>query len=94
METGTFAESAAISKATLNRCGEDVGEPRLDSLREGGVVVIVRLSMLRLTSPAPTCYVELYPKFNAVESTVVSNFRKIPRPPGQRPAIIVRTVEG
>ena len=69
METRHVAESAAISKATLTGVVKTL-ESRGWITREG-VVGDRRLVHLRLTQSGTDVMVELYPKFNAVESTVV-----------------------
>ena len=69
METRHVAESAAISKATLTGVVKTL-ESRGWITREG-VVGDRRLVQLRLTQSGTDVMVELYPKFNAVESTVV-----------------------
>jgi DNA-binding MarR family transcriptional regulator len=69
METRHVAESAAISKATLTGVVKTL-ESRGWITREG-VAGDRRLVHLRLTRSGADVMVELYPKFNAVESTVV-----------------------
>ena len=69
METRHVAESAAISKATLTGVVKTL-ESRGWITREG-VAGDRRLVHLRLTQSGTDVMVELYPKFNAVESTVV-----------------------
>jgi DNA-binding MarR family transcriptional regulator len=69
METRHVAESAAISKATLTGVVKTL-ESRGWMTRET-LVTDRRLVRLRLTRSGIDLMTELYPKFNAVESTVV-----------------------
>jgi len=69
METRHVAESAAISKATLTGVVKTL-ESRGWMIRET-LVTDRRLVRLRLTRSGIDLMTELYPKFNAVESTVV-----------------------
>jgi DNA-binding MarR family transcriptional regulator len=69
METRHVAESAAISKATLTGVVKTL-ESRGWMTRET-MVTDRRLVSLRLTQSGIDLMTELYPKFNAVESTVV-----------------------
>lgn len=69
METRHVAESAAISKATLTGVVKTL-ESRGWMTRET-MVTDRRLVRLRLTQSGIDLMTELYPKFNAVESTVV-----------------------
>jgi DNA-binding MarR family transcriptional regulator len=69
METRHVAESAAISKATLTGVVKTL-ESRGWMTRET-LVTDRRLVRLRLTRSGIDLMNELYPKFNAVESTVV-----------------------
>src|SRR6478752_6190457 len=69
METRHVAESAAISKATLTGVVKTL-ESRGWIIRET-LATDRRLVRLRLTQSGIDVMVELYPKFNAVESSVV-----------------------
>jgi DNA-binding MarR family transcriptional regulator len=92
METRHVAESAAISKATLTGVVKTL-ESRGWITREG-VVGDRRLVQLRLTQSGIDVMVELYPKFNAIESTVVQQLSERSKASLTRDLrSIVRTVE-
>ena len=92
METRHVAESAAISKATLTGVVKTL-ESRGWITREG-VAGDRRLVQLRLTQSGADVMVELYPKFNAVESTVVQQLSERSKASLARDLrSIVRTVE-
>jgi DNA-binding MarR family transcriptional regulator len=92
METRHVAESAAISKATLTGVVKTL-ESRGWITRES-LVTDRRLVQLRLTQSGIDLMIELYPKFNAVESALMQQLSARSKASLSRDLrSIVRTVE-
>ncbi|MBJ7337974.1 MarR family transcriptional regulator [Mycolicibacterium sp.] len=93
METRHVAESAAISKATLTGVVKTL-EAR-NWITRKTLPADRRLVQLRLTQSGIDLMVELYPKFNAAESSVVRQLSTKSKASLARDLrTIVRTVEG